>query len=258
MMRLSQGQLTRLATCPRQFQWSMLGAPLSPPSLPVLAAQEWGDRFHLLMQQRELGLLPQPLPAGGADAEFYQVMADLQAVAPDLFQANPPETLRQSEHRRTFALGDYGFTVVYDLLRLWPGRGEIVDWKTYRRLRSPEQLRQDWQTRLYCYVLAETSDLPPDGISMTYWFVRPRDGQGERQLPQWVTLPYSEACHQATHTDLTRLLERLTHWRAQAQDWPQVALEKREICDRCPFRVPCDRAVTSTLPSLDSLPEVIP
>lgn len=264
MMRLSQGQLSLLATCPRRFQHGVLDGLGVPPAPEQLAAQQWGDRFHLLMQQRELGLpLDLPPSASPQDQDLHGAIATLTAATPDLFHADPPETLRQSEHSRALVLGDYWFTVIYDLLRIWPQRGEIVDWKTYRQPCPFAALEQDWQTRLYCYVLAETSALTPDQITMVYWFVRPQDETGQPGPPQRVSIPYSGDRHAHTHQELLRLTAQLTQWRAQDQDWPQVPDRPDGPCDRCPFAVRCQRGsdrgpAVPAIPPLEAIPEVVP
>jgi hypothetical protein len=59
----------------------------------------------------------------------------------------------------------------------------------------PDKLAKNWQTRLYLYVLAETSAYPPDSLSMTYWFVQlPRS-------PEQITFNYNQ---QTTPTDRAR------------------------------------------------------
>ena len=113
-MRLSQGQLTLLEYCPRRFQHSILESLSVPSSPTLLAAQQWGDRFHLLMQQREMGLPIDPVLAH--DDELQTCVSRLQAAAPDLFDSTD-DSWRQSEHERSFVLNGYWFTVVYDLLR---------------------------------------------------------------------------------------------------------------------------------------------
>jgi hypothetical protein len=49
---------------------------------------------------------------------------------------------------------------------------QILDWKTYPKPQNRRWVEQNWQTLLYPYVLAETSDYLPEQISMTYWFVQ--------------------------------------------------------------------------------------
>ncbi|MEL6502777.1 MAG: PD-(D/E)XK nuclease family protein, partial [Cyanobacteria bacterium J06623_1] len=56
LLRLSQGQLNLLETCPRKFQNTYL-EQLRPPANPEYEEKQLlGSRFHLLMQQREMGL----------------------------------------------------------------------------------------------------------------------------------------------------------------------------------------------------------
>ncbi|NJR67202.1 MAG: PD-(D/E)XK nuclease family protein, partial [Leptolyngbyaceae cyanobacterium CRU_2_3] len=56
MLHLSQGLLNLFTTCPRKFQHIYL----DQLNVPIAAAQQerltWGNRFHLRMQQHELGL----------------------------------------------------------------------------------------------------------------------------------------------------------------------------------------------------------
>ncbi|MEY3333388.1 MAG: hypothetical protein RLZZ176_1688 [Cyanobacteriota bacterium] len=62
ILRLSQGHLNLLATCPRKFQHSYLEQLNTPPDPKHEKYQILGSRFHLLMQQREMGLAIAKLP----------------------------------------------------------------------------------------------------------------------------------------------------------------------------------------------------
>jgi len=76
-MRLSQGQLNLLERCPRQFQLTALDQLSSP-------ARETRARlgpFHLLMQQRELGLPIESLVQ--QDTQLQSWMTAFANVAPD-------------------------------------------------------------------------------------------------------------------------------------------------------------------------------
>lgn len=257
MLRLSQGQLSLLEYCPRRYQYTILESLSVPSSPELLAAQQWGDRFHLLMQQREMGLPIDPVLQ--ADAELQTCLTQLQAQAPQLFDPTG-EIFRQSEHERSLIFHDYWLTGVYDLLRLWRDRAEIVDWKTYLQPKSRDFLQQDWQTRLYLYVLAATTDYPPDAIAMTYWFVRAEDPQTHRQAPQQVRIAYSDAAHRQTQQDLERLTQRLTTLLSTGEPLPQVP-PGSPACETCPFAVRCQRgfareAAALSLPSLDEIAEV--
>ena len=262
-MRLSQGQLTLLEYCPRRFQHSILESLSVPSSPTLLAAQQWGDRFHLLMQQREMGLPIDPVLAH--DDELQTCVSRLQAAAPDLFDSTD-ESWRQSEHERSFVLNGYWFTVVYDLLRQWnatasPGdRAEIIDWKTYLKPRTAKFLRREWQTRLYLYSLVETTDYRPEQVSMTYWFVRVTDPEAPQPTPQKVCLPYSDQAHQATHQQLAQLTQQLTTLLEVGMPFPQLPVDSKKCAD-CPFAVRCQRGMARTaevlaLPAWEAISEI--
>ena len=55
-LRLSQNHLHLLETCPRKFQETYLDGLVSPITWEEEENMAWGSRFHLLMQQGELGL----------------------------------------------------------------------------------------------------------------------------------------------------------------------------------------------------------
>jgi hypothetical protein len=258
MLRLSQGQLTLLAYCPRRFQHAVLDGLTVPPSPALLAGQQWGDRFHLLMQQREMGLAIADLLAQEPDLQAS--FNALQTTAPELFAGG--EIFRQSEHGRSLIFNGHWFTVVYDLLRLWGDRGEIVDWKTYQQPKTLAYLQQDWQTRLYLYVLAETTALPPERLAMTYWFVRTRHPETHALAPQQVRVPYSASRHAQTGQDLQHLTTPLTDWLGQGNPLPQVP-ETSGKCDPCPFNVRCQRGTyqpsgDTALSDLGAIAEVTP
>lgn len=247
MLRLSQGQLTLLDYCPRRFQYTILQGLTVTPSPELLVGQQWGDRFHLLMQQREMGLPIDPVLA--QDPELQTCLAHLLAQAPTLFDTTG-ETFRQSEHSRSLVFQGYWFTVVYDLLRLWGDRAEIIDWKTYLNPRNPAYLNHDWQTRLYLYVLTETTCFQPHQVAMTYWFVRAHDPETQAPTPQQAQIPYSLSAHEHTRQDLERLTQQLTQLLEAGEAFPQRPLGHPN-CDTCPFSVRCQRGVGQSLDTMD-------
>ncbi|MBW4648796.1 MAG: PD-(D/E)XK nuclease family protein [Kastovskya adunca ATA6-11-RM4] len=239
LWRLSQGQLNLLATCPRKFQhiyFEQLGSPVSPEQLE---RQGLGSRFHLLMQQRELGLPVERLAQ--EDAQMHRWVTALVETAPEILQPNP-ESFRDSEHLRTVVVQDYLLTVIYDLLIADTTSAQILDWKTYLRPKDRRSLAKDWQTRLYLYVLAETSDYLPEQLSMSYWFVQ------SRPEPQSEKFTYNSTQHEQTRQDLRALLTQLTSWRERYQtqgiDFPQVAPTVGD-CQTCNFVARCDRTEES-------------
>ncbi len=226
LIRLSQGHLNLLECCPPKFQQVYLDGLTSLPEPEQQKSRQWGSRFHLLMQQRELTLPIDSLLTIDPDLDLafkalVQANRDLQEQNSDIW--------REAEHCRTITSGSFLLTVIYDLLIAKTDRAIILDWKTYRQSRDSKNLVNNWQTRLYLYVLAETSEYSPAQIQMVYWFVK----SGK---PQSVTLDYSEQQHQQTEQDLADLLNELKTW---LSDYRQLGskLPHRVNCEqKCPYR----------------------
>lgn len=189
----------------------------------------------MLMHQRELGLPIEPILAQSPQLNTW--MAAMLQVAPELFEIDS-QTWRQSEHVRTLAIDNYLFTGIYDLLILRSDRAQIIDWKTYPLPRSKKDLDLEWQTRLYLYLLAETSDYVPKQISFTYWFIQ------STPQPKSVKINYNLKQHRQTRVDLLALLAKLTTWldanSTKQEPFPQVE-KSTGLCQYCSFAVRCDR-----------------
>lgn len=253
--RLSQGHLNMLQVCPRKFQHlylDQLASPMSPAQQERLL---WGEQFHLLMQQRELALPTEKLIE--LEHPLQRCAQALMEAAPAVFQTDGA-SLRLSEHRRTLELQAYLLTVVYDLLLLAPHQAHILDWKTYPQPQQPEALQRDWQTRLYPFVLAETTDYAPDQIAMTYWFVRAGSTEANSPQPQQIRFTYSADLHEQTRQDLTLTLELLTAqteaYRA-GQELPQVD-EAAGYCATCSFALRCQRGPDLMRPQQAPIPDL--
>ncbi len=259
ILRLSQGHLNLLAVCPRKFQYSYLEQLNTPIDPQHEEYQILGSRFHLLMQQREMGL-----PINNflqVDTRLQNWMTDFSNIAPEIFTPHlDNQTFRESEHYRTLQLGDYLLTVIYDLLIADQNQAQILDWKTYPQPSKPETLAQNWQTRLYMYVLAETSKYLLENISMTYWFVQSK-GQTKN-----IKFTYNEQQHQKTAQDLNQLLNNLTKWVKDYQDnisLPQIT-KSQKICESCQYAVRCHRQkikelnidINQQFPTLENISEV--
>ncbi|QSV55229.1 MAG: PD-(D/E)XK nuclease family protein [Dolichospermum sp. UKL201] len=259
ILRLSQGHLNLLAACPRKFQHSyleQLNTPLDPKHEEY---QILGSRFHLLMQQREMGLPINNLLQ--ADPQLQNWMTDFRKIAPEIFITNiDNQTFRESEHYRTLQIGDYLLTVIYDLLIADQNQAQILDWKTYPQPPKSETLAQNWQTRLYMYVMAETSNYLLENISMTYWFVQSK-GQTKK-----IKFLYNEKEHQKTAEELDQLLNNLTKWIKDYEyniSLPQIK-ESQKICESCQYAVRCQRQkikqvnidINQQFPSLENIAEV--
>jgi PD-(D/E)XK nuclease superfamily len=230
-IRLSQRHLDILETCPRQFQQIFLDRREPPLSPQEQASMAVGSCFHRLMQQRSLGLSVEALV--DADPQIRQWWDDFLAAAPEIFASEESDRVfRQAEHQRTLKLLDFLLIVRYDFIVADDDQGQIFDWKTYPRPRSPKQLKQHWQTRLYPYVLAETSHYQPHQISMTYWFV---PSTGDHSPPQSYRFPYSLSQHKKNHTDLTYLLSQLKDWLSDYQRGQALPTQKQKsgVCSIC-------------------------
>lgn len=225
LIRLSQGHLNLLEICPPKFQQVYLEQLSSLPNPEQQEKQTWGSKFHLLMQQRELGLPIESLLQ--EDEELKRSLIALMKAAPEIFLSQR-NIWREAEHCRTVSFGNYLLTVIYDLLIADDRQAKILDWKTYLQPQNKTKLANNWQTRLYLYVLAETSEYLPEQLSMTYWFIK------LPTQPKSLTFPYSQAQHEKTKQDLTRLLTKLDDWLNNYRD-RQVDFPHHSNCEDCPF-----------------------
>ena len=261
LIRLSQGQLNVLERCPRQFQHTYLEQFFSLADPHTEARQTLGSRFHLLMQQREIGLPIDNFVK--ADSQLEAWMNAFAKDAPEILTNTNSRFFRDSEHYRTLQAQNYVLTAIYDLLIADEQQAQIIDWKTYRKPPNKRSLESNWQTRLYLYILAETSDYLPENISMTYWFF-----QGEGKLRS-IRIDYNTVRHQQTTKKLTRLLSRLSKWLEkyqQGEAFPQVSEGQRKVCEKCQYAHRCERdsiveteelkAVDTTLANFATIQEV--
>ena len=223
LVRLSQSHLNSIDICPPKFQQIYLDGRGTIQDLKRRESMNWGSQFHLLMQQQELALPIASILAG--DPELNSAFTALVSA---VGLKTRDDVWREAEHCRTLSRGSFVLTVIYDLLWAQSDRAIILDWKTYRQPQQADKLAHNWQTRLYLYVLAETSEYAPEQIEMTYWFVR----SGK---PQNVTFKYNTLQHQQTERDLTALLANLEIWLQNYQldgtDFPH-----RYDCEqKCPY-----------------------
>lgn len=233
--QISQSHLNLFATCPRKFQYIYIEQLLSPCVAQQSSNLALGNRFHRFMQQRELGLPTEAILA--ADQALHDSFQALANVAPNIVYPQP-NTSREAEHRRTLLKGNFLLTGIYDLLICQENQAQIIDWKTYPKPPNSKKIINSWQTRLYLYLLAETSAYPPDAIQFIYWFVH------LTEKPQCLTIQYNEEKHQATTQDLNKLLTKISQsWKQYQQtrkSFPQVE-ESKGYCLDCPFTLPCER-----------------
>jgi hypothetical protein len=266
LFRISQGHLNLLAACPRKFQHTYLEKITTPNNPGNEEHQINGSRFHLLIQQQEMGLpIHSLLNTLKTDDPLKTWINDFNKNAPEILNPEPEKQIfRESEHYRTLQIQDYLITVIYDLLILEPDQAKIFDWKTYRKPLKKEDLVKNWQTRLYMYVLAETSDYLPENISMTYWFVQSQNKHKN------ITINYTKKQHIQTRDKINQLLSYLTNCLDMYQNgkpFPQV--EEYQTCHDCQFAQKCNRFselsyskessdanIINYVPNLDMIEEV--
>jgi len=215
-----------------------------------------GSRFHLLMQQQAMGLPIESFME--EDERLKSLILDLTGVIPEILTAGKEgETFQESEHSRNLQVGDYLITVIYDLLIANNEKAKIFDWKTYRQLpdlKDIKSLASHWQTKLYMYVLAETSTYLPKNISMTYWFI-PGKGKSKK-----IEFRYSNVEHKKNGNELKQLLENLSIWLEQYQKnqpLPQQP-KHRKLCEYCPYSYRCYGEIDNQLPraNIQPIPEI--
>ena len=114
----------------------------------------------------------------------------------------------------------------------------IIDWKTSHKVSSKNWLAKRLQTIVYRYVLAQAGahlygdkPIPPENISMTYWFV----GHDGKQ----VTFDYSAEQMQADEATLLQLINDI----ANSNLFPLTS-ETRH-CTFCTYRSLCNRGETA-------------
>lgn len=201
---ISQRHLGLFEHCPRHYQADILDRRSLPIADHQRDALQRGQQFHHLLQQRALGLV-----SSIHDPQLDRWLDRLQHAA-TLYPHSDPSQYYLAEHTRTLALPPFTLLVRYDALIADRDRADIIDWKTYARPKQPQKLANHWQTRLYRYVLAATSDYPPDRIAMVYWFAESEaDARGGSDR---VTFPYDADQFKRDHHAIAGLLDRLaTH-----------------------------------------------
>jgi CRISPR/Cas system-associated exonuclease Cas4 (RecB family) len=248
---ISQTHLNIWETCQRKYQHKYLEDLSLPEADPArLASLLLGSNFHLLMQQMDLGLDVSVLAQSDPKLQDWL----------DAFNQSPPQMIegdRLCEHRRTWEVccaasldqdleqdldqdvressdrhqAYFVLTAIYDLLILGEEQAQILDWKTHQKAIAKSQLEHNWQTRLYLYLLAKTTNYPPEQLSMTYWFANGAES---------VKIPYKSADRDRTERDIKKMLTAI----AQAQVYPQIHITSNNSskCKHCEFNDRCDRA----------------
>ncbi len=246
-MRLSQGHLKLLTDCPRKFQYVVLEHLEAVTSPEQQQAMTLGKQFHQCVEQWTLGMTV-PMSNQPLD-QWWKAFEQIQ---PELGKV-PGVREQFSEFEQTLPWINHLLVGIYDLLLLGENTAEILDWKTYEKPKDAARLAEDWQTRLYLFLLAEITGFDPENLAMTYWFL------GGQKPASW-RIVYSQAQHQATRGDLQKCLEPLSSWlesyQTHRQSFPQISIEQNR-CGDCRFNRRCDRqALPQSIAPLATIPEV--
>ena len=254
---ISQGHLNIWETCRRKYQYSFL-EELSLPEADLDLKEKLllGANFHLLMQQKELGLDVSALASSDGRLDLWLTA----------FENHPPAMIagdRLCEHRRTLEMqismdhienrdrGQEYFVLnaIYDFLILGDRQAQILDWKTHQVAIAFKKLQTNWQTLLYLYLLAKTTDYAPEQLSMTYWFANTAES---------VIIPYSQLEHDQTEKKLQEILREIAQASNNLQDYSKLALGS-SACNYCEFLDRCDRGniLNSSGISIEDIPEIV-
>ncbi|MEE2657820.1 MAG: PD-(D/E)XK nuclease family protein [Candidatus Latescibacterota bacterium] len=237
---LSQSGLDAYHRCCRRYHLSYMQqlqwpAPLTDSELKFERSLRRGQDFHRLVHQHQLGLDVERLVSRSADPVLVSWWQRYLQFGP---QGMPAGTVH-SELEISAALGPHQLVAKFDRLVLGDdGSLVIVDWKTGNHRVPIEQLRNTWQTVVYCYVATEASSglvggvaVPPEQVRLIYWHaVDPSDPD---------VFDYSTAQHEAGCDRLTAALEKLHSLPREAEAYPRTD-DQRE-CRHCIYRSYCDR-----------------
>ncbi|RMH68582.1 MAG: PD-(D/E)XK nuclease family protein [Gemmatimonadetes bacterium] len=233
--QFSQSCLTLFDQCPRKFYlrdvkklaWP---APVTHQLTEQDAKIRRGQAFHQLVYQEALGLEVSPLLQ--QDEKLKQWWVNYTVTPPDL-----PAGEHLSEVELSVPFEGYRLTAKYDRLIFTPsGEAVIVDWKTSESPPKYNQLKESWQTAVYCYVLAEGSQhlygetaISPAQISFVYWYA---------EYPaQPVVIAYHETFHQHVKAKLQNAIQKITQLRTEA-DFTKTEKKDKE-CPQCQYRSYC-------------------
>jgi PD-(D/E)XK nuclease superfamily len=252
-MRLSQAHLNVLTQCPRQFQYIYLDRLVPLPPAPQADRLTQGSQFHQILQQEALGLPINALLANHPPIKAW--FEAFQQQRSGLMTLPIGQLLwQQSEQAQTQVMGEHVLTAVYDWVMVGDQSARIFDWKTYAKPRDTRSIQDNWQTKLYLYILSETSNLDPAQIDMIYCFFGPTTISTHQ-------IAHSDTQHQVIHQELKLLLDRLTldllAYSQTGSDFPQVE-QAKGFCGDCAFARRCDRldapAIADTIADIAEVP----
>lgn len=194
-----------------------------------------GTAFHILVQQRALGLDVRPfVEALAADAPALpEVWARFMASEHATLPAGARAWDEQALH---FRVGGAAFMARLDRIVRDGDRWLVLDWKTGKP--NAAKLQASWQARLYPFALVEAGHTLPGGgpvrpedVRLVFWEV----GRGTP-----VEVPYDAARHEAVRRQLEAVAARAAApFDAASADCPAFPRQARR-CGRCSFDQLCN------------------
>jgi CRISPR/Cas system-associated exonuclease Cas4 (RecB family) len=241
-LTLSQNRLLAFLTCRRRFQLRYL-VQLSWPNLPLIpqqrAAVERGQKFHQLLERFFLDL-----PISEHDITDPQLRMWWKSFQEFILPLPPGRAL--PEFRLTVPIGRHFLTGRFDLVIINSEDDQpvvhIYDWKTSRP-RPAMELQDDWQSKLYLAMMAESKSaileksrmLTPDQIKLTYWYVT--DPQTAR------TITYSREQHEQNWSEIEMLVAEIDSC-LKIDQWPLI--DNWSHCRSCAYWAYCGRFEAGT------------
>ncbi len=222
---ISQQHLQLWTTCRRKFRHTFLDEINLPLNHELWEKTTLGKQFHLLMQQHQMDIDVSQI--ANADSTLGQWFQSYLEHPPQMIQGE-----KLCEHKRSVPFAGTILTAVYDLVILGKTSAQIIDWKTHQHPVAKATLADYWQTKLYLFILKETTDYPAEQISMTYWFANASPSQKN------VEIFYSHDKHQATTEALHQILQEM----AEDDDYLPLPLDSQP-CRYCEFWERCQNAV---------------
>ncbi len=242
--RFSKSNLSAYVQCKQHFYLRYVKklawpAPVTEPILLHEQQLENGKNFHLLIQQYIAGISAMDLSRTIQDE-------NLQLWWQNFLKYDPLKGVagkKLAEYTLSTRLAGYHLDAKYDLLVIYPDLSiTIFDWKTNQLPPSPFNLERSLQTQVYRYVLASSgsgllteSNLHPENIRMTYWFVEFPDNP--------ISFNYSSTAMRNEQNHLASLIEEISTLSEDAFE----KTDKEKFCKVCSYRSLCDRGINAGL-----------
>jgi hypothetical protein len=240
MPRLSVHALRTWDTCPRQFALRYrLNRYWPAPEGHVQDAEgerrkRLGEAFHRLVEYQMRGLDPsRSLVAWLPELPELEAMWRTFVASPET--RIPPGASAWTEQALHAMIAGVPVMARYDRIVQTGERWQILDWKTGNLAHA--RLVDDWQTRLYPFLLVEAGSalgkgpIAPNQVEMVYVQVKGHD--------TW-SLDHSTARHEATRRELERrAAAAVAPFDPALHDDPAFP-RNPSACERCPYDTLCN------------------